>query len=90
MLLGLVMVLGSALLYHEFTGRSLRERRAAMCGFGFVALGGVGSILVGLFPENENGKMHIVGACLAIAIGNVAILVLGSVLALPGPCGVPC
>ncbi len=82
-LLGLVMVLGSALLYHEFTGRSPRERRAAMCGFGLVALGGVGSILVGLFPENENGRMHFVGAFLAIAIGNVAILVLGSVLTLP-------
>jgi hypothetical membrane protein len=82
-LLGLVMVLGSALLYHEFRGRRPRERRAAMCGFGLVALGGVGSILVGFFPENENGTMHIVGAFLAIAIGNVAILVLGSVLTLP-------
>jgi hypothetical membrane protein len=83
LLLGLVMVIGSALLYHEFTERVPRERRAAMFGFGLMALGGVGSILVGFFPENENGTMHVIGAFLAIAIGNVAILVLGSVLTLP-------
>jgi hypothetical membrane protein len=83
LLLGLVMVVGSALLYHEFTDRPPRERRAAMFGFGLIALGGLGSILVGFFPENENGTMHIIGAFLAIAIGNIAILVLGAVLTLP-------
>jgi hypothetical membrane protein len=83
LLLGLVMVIGSALLYHEFTERVPRERRAAMVGFGLTALGGLGSILVGFFPENENRTMHIVGAFLAIAIGNIAILVLGTVLTLP-------
>ncbi len=82
-LLGLVMVVGSALLYHEFTERLPRERRAAMVGFVLIALGGLGSILVGFFPENENRTMHIVGAFLAIGIGNCAILVLGSVLTLP-------
>jgi hypothetical membrane protein len=83
LVLGLVMVVGSALLYHEFTERVPRERRAAMFGFGLIALGGLGSILVGFFPENENRTMHIIGAFLAIAIGNVAILVLGAVLTLP-------
>jgi hypothetical membrane protein len=83
LLLGLVMMIGSALLYHEFTERAPRERRAAMVGFGLMALGGLGSILVGFFPENENRTMHIVGAFLAIAIGNLAILVLGGVLTLP-------
>jgi hypothetical membrane protein len=83
LVLGLVMVVGSALLYHEFTERIPRERRAAMFGFGLIALGGLGSILVGFFPENENRTMHIIGAFLAIAIGNVAILVLGAVLTLP-------
>ncbi len=83
LLLGLIMVIGSALLYHEFTERVPRERRAAMIGFGLMALAGLGSILVGFFPENENRTMHIVGAFLAIAIGNVAILVLGGVLTLP-------
>ncbi len=83
LLLGLVMVIGSALLYHEFTERAPRERRAAMFGFGLTALGGVGAILVGFFPENQNRTLHVIGAFLAIAIGNVAILVLGTVLTLP-------
>ena len=83
LLLGLIMVIGSALLYHEFTERVPRERRAAMFGFALMAVGGLGSILVGFFPENENRTMHIIGAFLAIAIGNVAILVLGVVLTLP-------
>ena len=62
LVLGVVMVVGSALLYHEFTDRVARERRAAMFGFGLIALGGLGSILVGFFPENENRTMHIIGA----------------------------
>jgi hypothetical membrane protein len=82
-LLGLIMVIGSALLYHEFTGRRPRERRAAMIGFALMALAGIGSILVGFFPENQNRTMHILGAFLALAIGNIAILVLGGVLTLP-------
>jgi hypothetical membrane protein len=83
LVLGLVMMVGSALLYHEFTERASRERRAAMFGFSLMALGGLGSILVGFFAENQNRPMHILGAFLAIAIGNVAILVLGGVLTLP-------
>lgn len=83
LVLGLVMVVGSALLYHEFTERPQKERRAAMIGFSLIALGGLGSILVAFFPENENRTMHIVGAALAIGVGNVAILVLGAILLLP-------
>ena len=83
LVLGLIMVIGSALLYHEFTDRTPRERRVAMIGFSLMALAGLGSILVGFFPENENSTMHILGAFLAIAIGNVAILVLGGFLTLP-------
>ncbi len=83
LLLGLVMAVGSILLYHEFTHRTPRERYAAMIGFGLMALGGLGAILVGFFPENENGTMHIIGAALAIGLGNVAIFALGAVLTLP-------
>jgi hypothetical membrane protein len=54
-----------------------------MIGFALMALAGIGSILVGFFPENKNRTMHILGAFLAIAIGNIAILVLGGVLTLP-------
>jgi hypothetical membrane protein len=76
------MVVGSALLYHEFTQRAPRERRTAMIGFGLMALGGLGAILVGFFPENVNSTMHIFGAFLAIGLGNVAIFALGAVLTL--------
>jgi hypothetical membrane protein len=83
LLLGLVMVVGSGLLYHEFTDRVPRERRGAMFGFSLMALAGLGAILVGFFPENNNRTMHIIGAFLGIAIGNVALFVLGAVLTLP-------
>lgn len=83
LLLGLVMVVGSALLYHEFSQRVPRERRAAMIGFGLMALGGIGAILVGFFPENENLGVHYFGAFLAIGLGNVAIFALGALLTLP-------
>jgi hypothetical membrane protein len=82
-LLGLVMVVGSAVLYHEFTQRIPRERRAAMVGFSLMAVGGLGAMLVGLFPENQNHVMHIIGAALGIGLGNVAIFALGAVLTLP-------
>lgn len=67
LLLGLVMVIGSALLYHEFSQRVPRERRAAMIGFTLMALAGLGSILVGFFPENVNRTMHILGPFLRSA-----------------------
>ena len=55
----------------------------AMIGFGLMAVGGLGAIFVGFFPENENRTMHIIGAFLAIGLGNVAIFALGAVLTLP-------
>jgi hypothetical membrane protein len=83
LLLGLVMAVGSALLYHEFSERGDKERRAAMIGFSLMASAGVGAILVGFFPENVNPTMHKVGAFFAIGIGNVAIFALGALLTLP-------
>lgn len=47
--LGLTMIVGSVLIYHEF-----RESRGTAVGFGFMALAGAGTLLVGLFPENVN------------------------------------
>jgi hypothetical membrane protein len=83
LLLGLVMAVGSALLYHEFSQRGEKERHAAAIGFSLMALAGLGTILVGFFPENVNHTMHIAGAGLAIGGGNVAIFALGALLTLP-------
>ena len=79
-LLGFVMVVGSALLYHEFTQRETRQRRTAMVAFSLLALGGLGAILVACFPENDNATAHEVAAGIAIGVGNAAIFALGAVL----------
>ncbi|MGB7052332.1 MAG: DUF998 domain-containing protein [Acidimicrobiales bacterium] len=83
--LGLVMAIGSLFIYQEFTFRDKHdpERKAAFAGFTLMAIGGVGSALVGLFPENTIGFMHITGAAIAIGGGNLGILILGLALTLP-------
>lgn len=83
--LGLVMVSGSALLYHEFSERRRPEQIAAIVGFVCMAIGGLGTVLVGIFPENTNHAMHVAGAALAIGVGNLGIFILGAALSLPEP-----
>ncbi|HET9174619.1 MAG TPA: DUF998 domain-containing protein [Candidatus Saccharimonadales bacterium] len=74
-LLGVTMALGSLLIYQEF-----RAHRASRLGFGLMALGGVGSTLVGLFPENVVPALHATGAVLALLIGNISLVVLAFAL----------
>ena len=81
--LGLVMAVGSLLIYQEFTERKRREQLTALVGFVCLTLAGFGSILVGLFPENTISVMHITGAALAVGVGNVGILILALGLPLP-------
>jgi len=81
--LGLVMASGSSLLYYEFSERGRAERLAARAGFCCMAIGGAGTALVGVFPENTNHALHVTGAALAIGVGNLGIFVLGAVLRLP-------
>ena len=82
-LLGVVMVVGSLLIYQEFTEHPKPEKIAARVGFTLMAVGGFGTILVGAFPENTISSLHILGAGLAIGGGNLCILILGVVLVLP-------
>lgn len=49
-------------------------------GFGCMAAAGVGTILVGLFPENSVSALHIAGAALPFVLGNLGMLVLGAKL----------
>jgi hypothetical membrane protein len=82
-LLGVVMALGSLLIYQEFRNATVVQQRGALLGFSIMALAGIGAVLVGLFPENRNHVAHLTGAALAIGGGIVAIFILGWVLELP-------
>lgn len=76
--LGFTMALGSLLIYQEF-----KQSRASLIGFSFMAIAGLGTILVGLYPENTLSSLHALGAALPFFVGNVGILVLGINLDLP-------
>lgn len=76
--LGLTMIAGSSLIYREF-----KEGRAAITGFTFMALAGLGTILVGAFPENTIGALHEIGASLPFFIGNLGMIILGATLEIP-------
>ncbi len=77
-MLGCTIVAGSILIYQEF-----KETEGSLIGFGLMGLAGIGSILVGLFPENTIGFLHSVGALLPFLFGNLALVVLGFALDLP-------
>lgn len=70
-LLGLTMLSGAGLIYQEF-----KENRISFVGFTCMGLAGLGSSLVGLFPENTVPLMHAVGAILALGVGNIGIGIL--------------
>ena len=69
---GITMALGAMLLRSQFI-----SSRFATAAFGLMVLSGVGTILVGLFPENTIGFMHATGAFLGLGIGNLSVLLIG-------------
>lgn len=76
--LGITMALGSILIYQEF-----RETKASFVGFTLMSAAGLGTLLVGMFPENRLSYLHVSGAILAFLVGNLSILILGLVLDMP-------
>lgn len=76
--LGIFMATGSLLIYQEF-----KESRATLIGFSFMAAAGVGTVMVGLFPENTILALHLIGALLPFLVGNLGIVVLGFTLNIP-------
>lgn len=70
-ILGFTMALGSLLIYQEF-----KESRASLIGFSGLALAGVGTFIVGLFPENTIRILHILGAALPFFVGNLSLIIL--------------
>lgn len=77
--LGVGMVLGAALIYLSYK----HLRGVALAGLGCMVLAGVGTMLVGLFPENTVSTLHILGASLPFTLGNVALVILGCTLPMP-------
>jgi hypothetical membrane protein len=70
-LLGITMAAGSMLIYNEF-----RRSKLSLLGFIFMALAGLGTVLVGLFPENTISGFHFIGAFLALGVGNLSMVIL--------------
>jgi hypothetical membrane protein len=70
--LGAAMIAGSTLIYQEF-----KENKLNKAGFNLMALAGVGTILVGVFPENTVGSLHYTGALLTFLLGNIALVIFG-------------
>jgi hypothetical membrane protein len=77
-LLGGCQALGAVLLY-----RFLPKSRLLTLGLACMVAAGVGTVLVGLFPENTVSALHIVGAGAPFVLGNVGLLLLAASLGLP-------
>jgi hypothetical membrane protein len=78
--LGITVVVGSALVH-----RALGNTRGVATGFVLFALGGVGVVLVGLFPENTVPALHGIAATLPFLVGNVGVVIVGVTLSGPNP-----
>ena len=44
---------------------------------------GIGTILVGLFPENTISLLHVIGAGMPLLVGNIGLVILGIDLPMP-------
>lgn len=76
--LGLAMIGGSLLVC-----RYMPTTKFQAVGFMSIAIGGVGAVMVGIFPENTIPALHGIGAALPFLIGNIGLLILG--FSLGGP-----
>ena len=69
---GITMIVGALVFAYVY-----RSSRVALIGLGLIALGGAGTILVGLFPEDTNMFLHQAGAFLGLGVGSVGVIVFG-------------
>jgi hypothetical membrane protein len=77
-LLGLTITLGSVLIYQGFKNTTL-----TWAGFSCMVLAGIGTSIVGFFPENTIPPLHATGAILPFFFGNFALIILGISLDIP-------
>jgi hypothetical membrane protein len=76
--LGVAMIAGSALIYC-----SLKSTRGRALGFSSMVIGGMGAVMVGVFPENSIPALHGIGATLPFLVGNIGVVVLDFALEVP-------
>jgi len=74
MILGFTMVLGSWLLFGGLATRNPKLR----WGAALFAFGGLGAVLVGIYPENTVPLFHGLGAAAPFLVGNAGLVLLGS------------
>jgi hypothetical membrane protein len=79
-LLGVLMIVGSIFVYQGFK-KSLLTRIGLSC----MVIAGIGTLLVGVFPENTIGALHVIGATMPFLIGNIGLVILGLALSIPKP-----
>lgn len=72
---GVTMALGSVYLMRRF-----KRTKLATVAFALMMLSGLGTVLVGLFPENTINPVHMLGAVLGLGVGNLSVLLLGIAL----------
>lgn len=72
--LGVTMVAACILLQHRFSTVRSRWRNT---GFILVGIGGIGVMMVGIFPEDSIPSLHGIGAALPFLLGNIGVVVLG-------------
>jgi hypothetical membrane protein len=77
-LLGILMMTGSWAIYC-----GLPRTARSMIGLSCIAVAGLGTMLVGFFPENTISTLHIVGAALPFAVGNIGLIVIASIAGIP-------
>jgi hypothetical membrane protein len=78
--LGVTMMAGSVFIF-----RDLARGRAAAAGLAGMTAAGLGTVMVGLFPENSDPALHGAGAAIPFVLGNCSLFILAFALEMPVP-----
>lgn len=82
----LIVVGGAVILGSVLAHACLRPGLRGLSAFGCLALGGIGTIMIGLFPSDTLDPLHHAGAAMALLGGSAGIILLCATPdALPGP-----
>ncbi len=71
-LFGLTIIFGALLLKVQ-----LAKNKGSHIAYMLMILSGIGTVMVGVFPENSISLLHIAGAFLALVIGNISVVLIG-------------